>query len=343
MDNSQVLNQIVNENEKSAFKAMYTDMVTGKAILNPEQLGQFLRYATLPQTILSDAKFELMNRPKKELNRTGINGRVLTNGYNSAGVTDGSNITAADVDFGANELDVKKLKAMCEITDDEKEDNIEQAQFEQTLLSMMGERIGEDLEYWALFGDTSLSSDGLLGTNDGWLKIAGNQLKSKGVDSASGSFDLATGTVEDMFDKMIVAMPPRFRNRTNLKFYVPFEVEDAYRNLLKSRGTQLGDSTQTGFSGLSYKGIPIQHCNTLDAEDARTAAGNVKCTLQDPRNMNYGVWKNITVEPEREPAKENTKYWFRIRADVEYNFREAAVVSSMTADEVSKIQASHKI
>ncbi|WP_042708155.1 phage major capsid protein [Methanobrevibacter wolinii] len=343
MDNSQILNQLVNENEKAAFKSMYTDMVTGKAILNPEQLGQFLRYATLPQTILNDAKFELMNRPKKELNRTGINGRVLTNGYNSAGVTDGSNITAADVDFGANELDVKKLKAMCEITDDEKEDNIEQAQFEQTLLAMMGERIGEDLEYWALFGDTTKTSDGLLATNDGWLKLAGQQLKSKGVDSAAGNFDLEKGTVEDMFDSMIKAMPSRFRDRNNLKFYVPFEVEDAYRNLLKSRGTALGDSTQTGFSGLAYKGIPIQQCVTLDAEDARTVTGDVKCTLQDPRNMNYGVYKQITVEPEREAAKENTKYWFRMRADVQYNFTEAAVVASISTEEAGKIQESHKV
>ena len=160
MGNEATLNQLVNEQEKAVFKSMRTDMETGKAVLNVEQLGYFLREATLDNTILREV---------------GINGRVLTNGYDVNGETD-PEIPAADVDFGANELDVKKLKAMCEIEDDEKEDNMTQAQFEQTLLQMMGERIGEDLEYWALFADSEVarSDDPLLNTNDGWLKKCAN-------------------------------------------------------------------------------------------------------------------------------------------------------------------------
>ena len=53
-----------------------------------------------------------------------------------------------------------------------------QAQFEQTLLSMMGERIGEDLEYWAIFGDKDVtrSNDALLNTTDGWIKKSANKI-----------------------------------------------------------------------------------------------------------------------------------------------------------------------
>ena len=60
-NNEQVLSQIVNPAEKAVFKSMREDMETGKALLNPEQLGMFLRAATLNQTILRDAPFDILN------------------------------------------------------------------------------------------------------------------------------------------------------------------------------------------------------------------------------------------------------------------------------------------
>ena len=339
MGNEATLNQLVNEQEKAVFKSMRTDMETGKAVLNVEQLGYFLREATLDNTILRDADFKLMKSFKKHLNRVGINGRVLTNGYDVNGETD-PEIPAADVDFGANELDVKKLKAMCEIEDDEKEDNMTQAQFEQTLLQMMGERTGEDLEYWALFADSEVarSDDPLLNTNDGWLKKCANHISSRSIAPSNGMFDIEDGP-EAMFDAMIKALPPRFRkNRRMLKFYVPFEVEDAYRNILINRGTGLGDSAQIGFNALSYKGIPIEHCSTLDDEDGRGMLGNRVCSmLTNPKNLAYGIWKNLSVEPERIAKNELTRYWFRIRGDVDYYFRNGAVVSVMNSSDAEAL------
>jgi HK97 family phage major capsid protein len=329
MENQQILNQLTDEREQAVFKGMKTDMETGKALLNPEKMGTFLREATLPNTILKDANFNLMKSYKKELNRTNINGRVLQNGYDAEGNTKTS-LTAADVDFGVNELDAKKLKALCEITDEEKEDNLEQAQFEQTLLSMMGERIGEDLEYWALFGDTTITAatNDLLHSNDGWIKKCTNTITNG--TAASSDFNVEANTVESMFDAMILKIPPRFRDRSKLKFYVPFEVEDAYRNLLKSRGTVLGDTNQTGFAPIRYKNIPLIPCQTLDATDARSIDNKVYTILTDPANMEYGIWKNITVEPDRIVKEEKTQYYFRIRADVQYNYTNATCIANMT-------------
>ena len=65
MGNEATLNQLVNEQEKAVFKSMRTDMETGKAVLNVEQLGYFLREATLDNTILRDADFKLMKSFKK--------------------------------------------------------------------------------------------------------------------------------------------------------------------------------------------------------------------------------------------------------------------------------------
>lgn len=348
MSNSTILNQIVHPQEEAVFKGMRSDMNSGKALLNPEQLGQFLRYASINNTILAQADFKLMKSFKLVLSRVGINGRVLQDGYKSDGTTN-PDIDSADVDFGANELDVKKLKAMCEIEDDEKEDNIEQAQFEQTLLSMMGERVGEDLEYWALFADSNIpaSKNKFLSNNDGWIKNSANKIQSaeqkKAVNKGTADFDLGKDTVESMFDAMIYAMPLRFRQqRSNLVFYVPYEVEDAYRNLLKSRGTPLGDTNQTGFGGLSYKGIPITYCPTLDAEDARNIDDTATSMLTNPKNLAWGVWKNLSIEPHRIPSEEKTQYWYRIRSDAKMYFNEATVTSKITLEEVEALPTSSK-
>lgn len=349
MDNSTILNNIVHPQEQAVFKGMYSDMETGKAVLNPEQLGQFLRYAQINNTILSMADFKLMKSFKKELTRVGIDGRVLQSGYTKEGATN-PDLVPADVSFGVNELDAKKLKATCQIEDDEKEDNLEQKQFEQTLLSMMGERIGEDLEFWALFADTTIQYDtnNLLSTTDGWIKTATNQLQSAGqktaVSSGNEDFNLEEDTVESMFDAMIYKLPLRFRQqRNNLVFFVPYEVEDAYRNLLKSRGTNLGDTTQTGFGNLAYKGIPITYCPTLDAEDGRDIDDTATSILTNPKNLAWGVWKNLSIEPERIPKNETTKYWYRIRGDVDMYFREAAVVAKMTTEEAAALPLETKV
>ena len=330
-----MLSQLTDPREVAAFKSMYSDMVSGKGMLNTEKLTAFLREATIPNTILSDARMDLMQSTEKELNRTGISGRVLQQGFTTGLGTTEEDLTAAEVEFGANTLNAKKLKALCEITDDEKEDNLEQGQFENTLISMMGERIGEDLEAWALFADTS-SDNALFKSNDGWIKKASNKIVD-GTDC-----DVSANTVEDMFDAMIAAVPARHRNLNALKFYVPFEVEDGYRNLLKSRNTVLGDTTQTGFGGLAYKNIPIVHCPTLDAEDCRALDDTGKVILTDPNNMVYGIWKNITVEPERIVKKELTQYYFRLRADVAYQYTNATVVGSIDDDVLEAIPAASK-
>lgn len=349
MDNSTILNNLVHPQEQAVFKGMYSDMESGKALLNPEQLGQFLRYAQINNTILSMADFKLMKSFKLQLTKVGINGRVLQSGYKQDGTTN-PDLVPADVEFGYNELDAKKLKATCQIDDDEKEDNLEQRQFEQTLLSMMGERIGEDLEFWALFADTTIEYDtnNLLSTTDGWIKTATNKLQSAGqktaVSSGNEDFNLEEDTVESMFDAMIYKMPLRFRQqRNNLVFLVPYEVEDAYRNLLKGRGTSLGDSAQTGFGGLAYKRIPVVYCPPLDAEDGRDIDDTATSMLVNPKNLVWGVWEKLFVEPERIPKDETTKYWYRIRGDVKMYFNEATVTAKMTTEEAAALPLETKV
>lgn len=161
MANEHILSQLVYENEKEVFKSMRdvrTDLGNAKALLNDEQFNTFIRAATTNQSILQDASFRRMNAMNQIVSSTLIDGRVLQNGYKDAYMTTQDSLTEADVDFGKAELKSTKLKALTSIYDDDKDDNIERDAFEQTLLSMMGEAVGRDLEALCVFGDASYTS-----------------------------------------------------------------------------------------------------------------------------------------------------------------------------------------
>ncbi|BBL61511.1 hypothetical protein MARBORIA2_14870 [Methanobrevibacter arboriphilus] len=316
-------------NQEAAFKNM-TNIKDGKAILSPEHLGQFLAYAALDNIMLAGSKPELMNAPEKNLNRAGIVGRVLTNGYDDDGNTRELGETEKkSLSFGANTLIARKLKACAKIQDEDIEDNITGEGLVQFLLSEMGRAIGEDLSLYTAFGDSDLtkSQDPLLCISDGWFKKAAHQLEV-GTDFDMGG----ANQVERLFNTAIKKLSPRFRKRDKLVFYVPFEVEDAYRELLASRQTGLGDATQIGFAELKYKQISIKNPNALDDPEVRELIASGKMMLTDPKNLAWGIRKNMSIEPERKAGLERTDYWFRVRGDMDMYFREGAVTTTIPLD-----------
>ena len=343
MVNEHILSQIVNEQEREVFKAMRDDMSSAKALLNDEQFAQFMRAATINQTILADASFRRMNAMNQVVSSTKVTGRVLQNGYDSNGATE-DQLTPATIGFGKAELNATKLKALTSLLDDDKEDNIEREQFEQTLLSMMGEAVGVDLEAVCVFGNSAYTSGGskdpLFSTFDGWLKGA-TAVKSDGAKgSDSADFVLANTGVVGMFDAMLKKLPAAYRQANLMKdlvFYVPYEVYEAYRAFLIDRETGLGDSTLLNADELKYKGIPVKYAPVLDAADGRTVYGKVPSILTVPEFLWYGVYKDLSVEPHRDVANEKTDYYYRIRCDAANQWTDAVIAAQITAAEAAAL------
>ena len=331
MVNEHILSQIVNEQEREVFKSMRTDMNSAGALLNPEQFNQFMRAAIINQTILNDASFRKMNAMQQVVSSTKVVGRVLQNGYDSTGATE-DQLTAAKIGFGKAELNSTKLKALTGILDDDKEDNIEQAQFEQTLLTMMGEAVGVDLEALAVYGDTTKT--GLFGVTNGWLKGATNHIV-QGTD-----YDVTTKGIVDLFNQALYKLPEAYRQANLMKdlvYYVPFEVYEAYRNFLIDRETGLGDSSLLNADELKYKGIPVKYAPVLDAADGRTVHGNVASMLTVPEFLWYGVYKDLSVEPKRIVEEEETEYYYRIRCDAALQWADSVIVADITAAEAAAL------
>ena len=354
MVNEHILSQIVNENEREVFKTMRSDMSSAKALLNDEQFNTFMRAATINQSILQDASFRRMNAMNQVVSSTSVVGRVLQNGYDAYGATE-DQLTAATIGFGKAELNSTKLKALTSILDDDKEDNIEREAFEQTLLSMMGEAVGRDLEAVCVFGDASYvgadtNPDPLFSTFDGWLEQAKtyqvkSDLANDSTDDNDGDFDIDNG-IDEMFDAMIAKLPVPYRAAglmNRLAFYVPWEVYDSYQNLLASRVDALGDANLTGRPNLTYKNIPVKYAPVLDATDGRNIFGNVPSILTIPEYTWYGVYKDLSIEPRRDVPNEKTEYYYRIRCAASLQFPNAFITGVMTATEAASIQAINKL
>lgn len=311
ISNVQTLNDIV-ANKASAL-AIQT---FNKAILNPEQAGKFLREATEDQVVMREASIITMKSHTKNLDRVTIDGRVLHSGYDDSGLTrELENDEKVAFTTFQNQLIAQKLKTQAEIEDDELEDNIEGKAFINTLLELIGEQVGSDLETWALFADSEnilYATDDLLSTTEGWIPKAGYKV-----------YDLAdtieSDGIEALFDAMIKAIPKKFiKNRNQMRFYVPYEYEKRYRDELKGRGTPLGDTTVQGFRQLAYEGIPVVHCPSMDDTVAQTLYETPTPLLTNPANMVCGFWRQIGMEPDRHAASEKTEYVLTLRGDVHY-------------------------
>ena len=351
---SQVINAAGLSNGAMKEDTTYDIMKANAGILDRKQFNKFVLEMQLNSTILADASFKRMEREEEVISGSRIEGRVLQDGYLENDGTNNGRVTKedlkeAELDFDHAKLNAKKLKAKTHLLDDDLDDNIEGAQFEATLHSMMGARMGEDLEAVAVFGDTDLSysEQRLFHTFDGWIKMS-NILKSSeyGSTNAEKAFNVHEDTIEALFDALIAAVPARIRQSNlmnNYVIYVPYEVEDAYRNLLKSRNTNLGDSMQTGNAPLMYKRYQIKYAPVLDSPDCQALDNTGSCMGAFPDLIKWGVYKDISMEMERKAGEEKTNFWYRMKGCAGQEVFSVINTAKLTLDELAVIQDEAKV
>lgn len=339
MNNLEALDNIINMSKKDNWQ----DMVTGKALLSPAQQTNFLRefqYADPANTL---AKMVYMNTPARETSMFTIQGRVSQSGYTSGTHTTNPNLSEADLNFEPQQITTTKIKAKVSLTDDELEENIERQTLQSTVLNEMGYKMGLDQAYWSFFGDTtvSASTDKLLCCGDGWIKNAGVTLKSKGVDKTKGAFDIKDG-VTVMFDAMKNAMAHDIRNTQQLALFVPYEVEDAYRNEVIARQTPLGDANLPTWSGFTYKNMPIIYSPALDDTTAQGLDNTATCVLSSTSNLEWNIFKEITCELSRNADHERNDFIFRYKGIPSVVRKDGVVVAKISTDELKDIQVDSK-
>lgn len=257
-----------------------SDLATNGGLLNTEQANTFIRNVIDQPTIINELRTVAMSSPSREMPKIGIGSRMLK----AARQETNRALTQAErtkPETGKITLNTSEVIAELRLPYETLEDNIERGNMEATLLALIAERAALDLEELILRGDTA-SADPYLALQNGVLK----RLTSNIVNGAG------LGITPDLFNNTVKALPQRFRrNKSSMRFYLPGDVEQDYRNDQAKRGTNLGDATLVGDAPLQLFGSRATPVALMP--DAQAIYTN-------PKNILFGIQRNIRIETDKD-------------------------------------------
>ena len=196
---------------------------TGNAPLTIEQVQQFLRLAIQPQDMLPDVRTVMANANKWQESKISFDRRIMRGG------TELARLAPADQtkpDTGIVEISTVLLRGEVPISDEVLEDQVERAGFGDTVMAMVAEGAGRDIEELLIGGNTRPSgrtnyglgsTDAFLQLLDGWLIHCLTQNDGNVVDVVDDGQDY-----QRIFNKLLTAVPDRYkRDIGNMRFLCP--------------------------------------------------------------------------------------------------------------------------
>lgn len=233
-------------NEDIVRKALETGDFNFGGRLNRTQQDEFVKLVKDNATLLPQARFVQMPTSRHSIDRMWI-GEPVTRGV---GEKDPAKRNAK-AKFNQIRLDAHKTKSDWEITTETLQENIEQGNFEDTLMTMMAKRISTDMELLAIQGDTGVATGtplgDLLSTLDGWDK----QTDAAHIVDAGGS-----GVGKSLFAQAVRRMPQQYLNDPDLHWIMSRTTAIDWMEAVSDRETAQGDKALRGASINPY-GFPV--------------------------------------------------------------------------------------
>lgn len=303
---------------------------TNGGLLSPDQVKQFLRVAIEASVLVSDCRQETSNATKFEVPRISFGSRILRAGTEATRLTDGNRVKPST---GLVTLSTNLFKGEVPVSDEVFEDNIEKEGFADTLMAMIAEAVGRDVEELAIKSDTSR----IAGDNEADFDVFDGIIASLQDNTPSAQKIDATGETKyaTIFSTALEAMPARYkRNYSALRFYVPILVQEGYQTELESRGTTaLGDSAvaEDLRTSLAYHGIKVVGVPLLSGTGTINSVSTDYTTfgwLIDPTNIVFGWHRRVRMEKWRDPREGYTSFLPSVRFDVKIADPDAAVLIS---------------
>lgn len=316
----------------------------GEGIIPVEKLAQYIRVVRENSPVLGESTYKKINGSSFAISKVNMANGILTPGRDSTGTKRAvPDADQAGAEVTTNSLIPKELIAKLVIDYDTLDYNLEQDAFESTLMDTFGVASNEDLERYFMFADSSIiwgssRESKLLSINDGWLKLAGNHIY--GLESADNEndqdfdqFDGAGDEVDNwpipLFKALLAKIPKKYiagkQNRQQFRFYVPFDVEDAYSELVAARPTVAGDNALLGKNVLTYKDIPVIDIPSFE-DETYTNLCKIPSMLTKPANMYWGTKRSIRVENQKDIDMRQLKNVLSMSGDCHYEDENASVV-----------------
>lgn len=289
------------------------------APLTIEQVNTFLRLAITPQAMLPDVRTVQSNSNKWQESQIDLASRVMKPGTEGARLSDAAGYERVKPTTRLVEISTVLIRGEVPITDEVLEDQVERAGFGDTVMALIAEGAGRDIEELMIAGDTG-SGDVYLAQLNGWLKQA---------QGAGGHVYDAVGDGQDyqaIFSKMLSNLPDKYkRDKGNMRFYVPQRLEEKYRESLSQRGTPLGDMMISGGQSLRYQEIPILPVPLVPITAGSPDTSNILLTHRS--NLYAGFRRMIKMETFRDPREGVTSFIVTARVDAKIGNVAATVIA----------------
>lgn len=282
-------------------------------LLEPAQADRFIQLAIDKSVVLPLMTRVNMRAPKELREKIRYGSRALRKGTEATALPLAQRSTP---DTSKVELDAQLVKGETRISFEALEDSIERGNFEDTVRAAMAERISLDLEDLAFNGDTA-SADSLLSTLDGFLKQATTNTVG------AGGVTLSRPVLKDT----LKTMPSEFRrDKRALRFLTADEAAIDYHESLGDRATPLGDDHVVQEETRPFSGIPVLDVPVFPT-DLGVGTNETEMLLCDPKNMLFGVWRDVRIDTDRDVSA--GVYIIVVTARVDFLFaHEPAVVKT---------------
>lgn len=300
-------------------KVGLAELAAGNGQLAVAHAREFLRVAITEANLMPMATVVPMRAPQQRVNTVGLSDRVLRAGTPGQAVQAGAGQTG--LDFTAPEFDAKLFRGEVAVEEEALEDAIEQGRFKDTILQLIPAAVGRDMDEIAINGDTA-SADPFLAQFDGFIK----QAVSNTHDFAGRLFaDAAAADPFADMTQMIRAIPRNHRrDRDRMAFLTSFNAEDAYRDAIIARSTAAGDSALTADGRVRFKGLPIVNIG-MWPEDLGGGGNQTAALLCNPKNLQFGIWRDVRIKIEEEPREGMVYFIINLRFDVKIALEDAVV------------------
>lgn len=305
------------------------DLTSGGGLLTPQQNETFIRRLEDSRTILSAIRTYPMSGPQALINSIGFGDFIVYPSNWDPTVNDanhdGRKFKApyrSKPQTRKIALNTKPVKAVVYLPYEVLEDNMEREALQNTIVTLIADKFASNMEAMITRGRAGgTSAIPLLNYMDGMYALATDHV----VDAAGDPLS------EGLFATMLRALPKKYRNDlAALRYMTGQNTVIDIRQARQTRQTALGDSFVTDNTPVRALGVELAgHSNNPETQ----------IMLTPPKNVIFGIQRNIRIETDRDIEEEQVKIVVTARVAVQVEEKDAIVkainVGGTTATELT--------
>ena len=299
--------------EQVIEKAFTTSDLASGGLLNPDQAARLLQGIFESAVVTVEARREPMKANKRVIDKITYTGDILQKPV--AVGTEHTNITEPTTTKVT--LDAQEAIVAMDIAYETIEDNIEGDNLMNTILQLSSSRLGYEIDKLLLHGNASGGTGSVLDIFDGIF-----------VQATTNTSDAAGAVISDtILNAALKKLPGQYlQDESQYRFYVSHLVNLDYVSFLATKNVNDAFTRYLVEKAVpAFHGIPVKKVGAIQSETVTGTVPGSKGILINPKNIVWGIHRDIQVEMVRMPRKRVVEVTMTMRMDVKLE-REDAVV-----------------